>query len=105
MGIARPAPKKDKPKIPRVIRGSVVLHRRRCGKPNCRCVDGVDLHESTVLSYSQAGKTRFVMLPPDAVAAVRAATGRYQQAKETLEAQGDAGLAGLIEYVSDPERR
>ena len=38
--------------LPRLVRGSVVTHRRRCGKPNCRCADGEALHESTVLSYS-----------------------------------------------------
>jgi hypothetical protein len=43
---------------PRMVRGSVVTHRRRCGKPNCRCATGEELHESTVLSYSEAGRTR-----------------------------------------------
>ena len=67
------------PKVPPVVRGSVVVHRRRCGKPNCRCADGASLHEATVLSYSEAGRTRLVMLPADRVAAVRAATARYQR--------------------------
>lgn len=83
-------------KIPRVVRGSVVVHRRRCGKPNCRCADGAALHETTVLSYSQAGKTRFVMLPAEQVEAVRAATARYQAARARLEEQGNAGLEALI---------
>ena len=39
--------------IPRMIRGSVVVQRRRCGKANCRCADGESLHEATVLSYSE----------------------------------------------------
>src|SRR5450759_2186665 len=56
-----------------MVRGSVVTHRRRCGKPNCRCATGEELHESTVLSHSEAGRTRFVMLPAGEVAAVRAA--------------------------------
>jgi len=42
---------------PEMIRGSVVVHRRRCGKPNCRCAAG-DLYEATVLSYSERGRTR-----------------------------------------------
>ena len=53
---------KDSAGAPELIRGSVVVHRRRCGKPNCRCAAG-DLHEATVLSYSERGRTRFVMLP------------------------------------------
>ena len=39
------------PGAPEMIRGSVIVHRRGCGKPNCRCAAG-DLHEATVLSYS-----------------------------------------------------
>src|SRR5674476_1152735 len=55
--------------LPRLVRGSVVTHRRRCGKPNCRCADGEALHESTVLSYSEGGRTRLLMRPADQVAA------------------------------------
>ena len=78
-----------------VVRGSVVVHRRRCGKANCRCAEGVNLHESTVLSYSEAGRTKFLMLPPEEVAAVRAAVDRYRAAKSAVEEQswGDDSLA------------
>jgi hypothetical protein len=80
-----------------MIRGSVVVHRRRCGKPNCRCTAGGDaLHEATVLSYSEQGRTRFVMLPAAQVPAVRAAAERYRAAQAKLEAQGEAGRAALI---------
>ncbi len=94
-------------RLPRLIRGSVITHRRKCGKPNCRCADGTALHESTVLSYSQAGKTRFVMLPAEQVSAVRAATGRYQAAKGRLEEEASAGLEALITRLSakKPPRR
>ncbi len=87
-------------KVPRVIRGSVVVHRRRCGKPNCHCVDGIKLHESTVLSYSESGKTRFVMLPAEQVDKVTAAVRRYQAAKSALKEDGNAGLATLIASLS-----
>lgn len=79
-----------------MIRGSVVVHRRRCGKPTCRCAGGDALHESTVLSYSERGRTRFVMLPAGQVAAVRAAVERYRAAQAKLEAQGEAGRAALL---------
>ena len=78
------------------MRGSVVTHRRRCGKPNCRCADGETLHEATVLSYSERGRTRFVMLPAAEVAAVRAAAERYRMAQAKLEAEGEAGREALI---------
>jgi len=73
----------------------VVTHRRRCGKRNCRCAAGEDLHEATVLSYSEGGRTRFLMLPAAEVAAVRAAVERYRAAQAKLEADGEAGRAVL----------
>ena len=80
---------------PEMIRGSVIVHRRRCGKPNCRCAAG-DLHGATVLSYSERGRTRFVMLPPAEVATVAAAVDRYRAAEAELAAAGEAGRAALI---------
>lgn len=83
-------------RMPRMVRGSVVIHRRRCGKPNCRCAAGEELHEATVLSYSEGGRTRFLMLPAAEVAAVRAAVERYRAAQAKLDADGEAGRAALI---------
>ena len=82
--------------LPRMIRGSVVVQRRRCGKANCRCTDGESLHEATVLSYSEGGRNRTVMLAAEDVAAVTAAVARYRAAQAELEAKGNAGLAALL---------
>ena len=82
--------------LPRMIRGSVVVQRRRCGTDSCRCSDGEHLHESTVLSYSQAGRNRTVMLSASEVAAVRAAVARYRAAQARLETAGNAGLQALL---------
>lgn len=98
------SPRKKSPGLPRVIRGSVVLHRRRCGKARCRCADGVDLHESTVLSYSEGGRTRFLMLAADQVDAVRAATARYREARQAVETEGNAGLAVLVASLKSKDR-
>lgn len=92
--------------IPRLVRGSVVTHRHRCGKPSCRCAAGEALHESVVLSYSEAGRTRFLMLPPEQVAAVRAATERYRAQKARLLEQANQGLAELVASLAPkPSRR
>ena len=88
-----------------MIRGSVVVHRRRCGKPTCRCAGGEALHESTVLSYSERGRTRFVMLPAGQVAAVRAAVECYRAAQAKLEAQGEAGRAALLAALAAEKRQ
>src|SRR5260370_34483210 len=85
----------DAPGVPRMVRGTVVTHRRRCGKPGCRCAAGEQLHESVVLSYSERGRTRVVMLPPGEVAAVAAAAERYRAEKTRLERLGAGRLAAL----------
>ncbi|MBI2705798.1 MAG: hypothetical protein HYX32_10990 [Actinobacteria bacterium] len=91
--------------VPEMLRGSVVTHRRRCGKLNCRCASGEELHESVVLSYSKNSRTRFVMLEPEEVEPVRAATERFRAARADLEAQAEANLAGLLARHSRTRRR
>jgi hypothetical protein len=80
--------------FPRMIRGSVVVQRRRCGEGNCRCTDGESLHEATVLSYSEGGRNRTVMLRADQVGPVRAAVEAYRAAQAKLETQG--GYEALV---------
>lgn len=89
---------------PRMIRGSVVVQRRRCGKANCHCAGGESLHEATVLSYSEGGRNRTVMLSAEQVGWVRAAVERYRAAQARLEREGDAGLAALLARSSRRER-
>ena len=89
-------PAKANQAVPETIRGTVVTQRRRCGKANCRCTTEGALHESVVLSYSEHSRTRVVMLPPDEVEAVRAATDRYRAAKKRLEEDANRGLAQLV---------
>lgn len=81
--------------LPRVVRGSLVVQRRRCGRPNCHCADGVHLHESSALSYSEGGRNRTLMLAAEDIATVRRALDRYRLAKGKLEEQADAGIAAL----------
>ena len=47
-----------------LLKGSVYELKTRCGKPSCHCAspDG-PLHTSTVLSWSERGKTRLRTLP------------------------------------------
>ena len=45
-----------------LIRGSVYMLRRKCGKAVCRCQDG-HLHESWVLSVPEKGSKRLRTVP------------------------------------------
>jgi len=88
-----------------MLRGSVVTNRRRCGKPTCHCATGDSWHETTVLSYAEAGRTHFLSLPETEVAVVRAATERYHQLRAKLDAQAGAGLAELVALLGQRGRR
>jgi hypothetical protein len=87
-----------------VVRGTVLVHRRKCGKTNCRCASGEGLHQTTVLSYKEGGKTKHLMIPPAEVEPLRRATGRFRDAKARLEEQGNAGLAEVIARLSHLNR-
>ena len=79
---------------PLVLRGKLTTFRRRCGKPNCRCVDG-DRHESPALVVHEGGRTHTITLPAADVDEIAAALARYDAARGQLEAAAAAGLAEL----------
>ena len=77
-----------------LLRGSLIVLRRRCGKPTCHCAKGQP-HATPALSFSQQGKTRLLTLRPPQLPGVRAALRRYQQAQAQLERRAVAGLRRL----------
>lgn len=83
---------------PRVLPGSLITLRRKCGKPSCHCSTG-DPHETPALSYSVAGRTKMLTLSPDEVPAVARAVSRYRKAVTDLEAEARAELEGLLARV------
>jgi hypothetical protein len=69
-----------------MVQGSFYLLRRKCGKPNCRCVRGY-LHATYVLTRSEQGKDRLYTVPKDQRARVRQGAAeyrRYQRARAVL---------------------
>lgn len=80
---------------PRVLPGSLITLRRKCGKPTCRCATGSP-HETPALSYSVGGRTKMLTLSAEEVPAVAAAVARYRKAVKALEAEARAELAELV---------
>jgi hypothetical protein len=78
----------------RLLRGSLITLRRRCGKPSCRCARGQP-HCSPALSFSAQGKTSILTLPPDLLPEVRAALQRYRRQQQSLEHRAEVGLRQL----------
>jgi hypothetical protein len=72
----------------RFVKGSVYELKTRCGKPSCHCASpNGPLHASTVLSWSERGKTRLRSLPPGEQARLRGLAEnhrRFRQARAAL---------------------
>lgn len=83
-----------------LLRGSLFMLRRKCGKAACHCSGGEDLHETPALAYPAGGRTKTLTLRNEDVAAVTAALGGYAAARQKLEAQADAGVAALRALVA-----
>lgn len=84
----------DVNQFPRVLRGSLITMRRKCGKPTCRCAAG-ELHEGPALSVSVSGKSITITLAPAEVPLVKAALERYRIKQDGLKEQATAGISAL----------
>ena len=70
-----------------LVKGSVYDLRTRCGKPSCHCAsDQGPLHTSTVISWSEHGKTRLRTLPPGELAHFRQLTENYRRFRQARAA-------------------
>ena len=49
-----------------------------------------------ILTYSERSRARSVTLPGELIEPVTAATQRYRQARQKLEAEANAGLEALV---------
>ena len=61
-----------------MVKGSVYQMQRKCGKPNCRCAEGLP-HSSMVLSWSEGGRTRLLSVPEKNLDVLRQQTEQYQR--------------------------
>ena len=70
-----------------LVKGSVYDLRTRCGKPSCHCAsDQGPLHTSTVISWSELGKTRLRTLPPGQLPHFRQLTENYRRFRQARAA-------------------
>ena len=67
-----------------LLRGTLAVRERTCGKPNCRCVKG-ERHVSLYLVASYEGRVRQLFIPKDWEPQVRRWVQQYQEARKLLE--------------------
>ncbi len=90
-----------------LLRGTLFVLRRKCGKPTCRCATG-EPHETPALAYPGGGRTKTITLTHADLGVIRAALARYETARAELDAAADAGIAALraamAEHKGAPRR-
>jgi uncharacterized protein DUF6788 len=67
-----------------ILRGTLAVRSRTCGKPTCRCAKG-EKHVSLYLVVSEGGKYRQVFVPKDLEEVVRLWVENHQKARDLLE--------------------
>ncbi len=67
-----------------ILKGSIHIQKRKCGKPNCRCSKG-KLHRAAYLVYRNRGKTERKYLGSTVPAKVRKYVNNYRKLKRNLE--------------------
>lgn len=67
-----------------LVRGSLSVHSRTCGKPNCRCARG-EKHVSLYLVANKDGKLHQLFIPRSLEPKARQWVEAYQRIRELLE--------------------
>ena len=75
---------KEMPRVEEILRGSIVMVQRYCGKANCRCLKGFK-HRSLYVSQSNKGQSRLVYIPQRSEKEVRRLIRNYQALKAIME--------------------
>lgn len=91
-------------KLKLMMRGSIIMFSRKCGKKNCKCAQG-EPHQGWALSYSLNGKTKMITFPEENLPEVKAALKRYEKAKAALEAQALAGIEQMRKKIREQKKK
>ena len=71
-----------------VLRGTLRVCERTCGKSNCKCARG-DKHASLYVVFSQDGQLKHMYVPRSMESEVRLWVEQYQRAQELIENLSD----------------
>ena len=89
-----------------LIKGTVYEQRRKCGKPTCRCAEG-EPHSSMVLSRSEDGRTKLMVVPSGHLKDLQLLTERYQRFRRARARLGQIykTMTSLIDQLEESRRR
>lgn len=67
-----------------LLRGSLFVRERRCGKPTCRCAKG-EGHPGLVVQFKDERRTRQIHVPKAMEAEIRVWVEQYQEIQRRIE--------------------
>lgn len=94
---------KDIPRIEEILRGSIVVVERYCGKANCRCLKG-HKHRSLYISQSNNGQSRLIYIPRTSEKKVRRLINNYHKLKSALKEISRINMQLARSTLDEPKR-
>ena len=76
---------------PLLIKATLVVNRRKCGNPKCRCAEG-RLHESLAFTFKDHGRSVLAHVPKSLEGDARKAEKDYKTLKKAVEALSSLNL-------------
>ena len=86
--------KKQTPNLEKILRGSVVVVKRYCGKSSCRCLKG-HKHRALYVSRVHKGKPRLAYIPERSEKEARLLIKNYRKMKAVMEKISQLNLQRL----------
>lgn len=89
-----------------IMKGSVYELKRKCGKAGCRCTKG-HLHSSTVITWSEQGRTKMRTAQAEDSDELRLLTKRYKRFRESRSrvVKLQKEMIGLIDNLESGRRK
>lgn len=84
-----------------MLPGSFVVRFRPCGKPTCRCADGIQLHRQFLLSVLVEGKPKVFHIPAELADEVRS---KVELRKSFEQAAAQIAQLNLRRWLRRKER-
>ena len=87
-----------------VLAASLVVIRKQCGRPGCRCQRG-QKHPGNYLTYKEKGKTRTVYVPLGLIKEIKGWIEQHRRLKRLSQEISQLAIAQVRTHVKARKRR
>ncbi len=87
-----------------MLPGSFLERRRKCGKPNCRCADGKELHSGFQVSVLLEGQLRTFHIPSELADEARSKVQMHKQFQRAAHTICQINMRRFLRRKEEKER-